>query len=334
MSVSTFDQILSPMPAKASGYTAHQIKIPSSSDVVDVAEGVSTQNSVGGAVKGVSAQNTENGGAGGVSTQNSGDSLGQGVDLSGSNPSLSYAELYEVMNPRETAEDKARREKKEKREKVFSAIGDGISALSNLFYTTRYAPNMYDYSKGLSTKARDRWERINARKDAENRDWVNGYMRALQLDDAKDKDERAWQNTLERQAKQDEKDAKAEERAAAKAKQDADMAELNMLLMAGKIDAQQWDAEKKKIEAQYAPQLQEAELKRKKAQTNASNASAGASSARADYYRNGGSGSKKDHSSLDLEDGIEEYATKEDYERAVEKWAKEYGIPTVEVQVT
>ena len=268
----------------------------------------------------------------------------QTVEKTGVNPespetpqkSLSYADLYMAMNPNkaETPEEKARREKREKRDKVFSAISDGISALSNLFYTTRYAPNMYDHTKSLSNKARERWERIKAQKDAENRDWFNGYMRALQLDDAKDKDERAWQNTLERQAKQDEKDAKAEERAAAKEQRDADLADLNMQLMAGKIDAQQWDAEKKRIEAQYAPQLQEAELKRKKAQTNASNASAGASSARAEYYRNGGSGSKKSKISLELEDGIEEYETSENYKQAVIDWAKEYKIPLKEVQVT
>lgn len=50
-------------------------------------------------------------------------------------PRLSYVQMYEMMNRDnrpETPEERAKREKKEKREAVISAIGDGISAMSNL----------------------------------------------------------------------------------------------------------------------------------------------------------------------------------------------------------
>ena len=42
----------------------------------------------------------------------------------------------------ETEEQKAKREKRERREKLFAAIGDGLSALSNVYFTTKGAPDM------------------------------------------------------------------------------------------------------------------------------------------------------------------------------------------------
>lgn len=69
---------------------------------------------------------------------------GKPVDITvGDTPRrMSYVELYEAMNrdKPETAEERARREKREKSEAILSAVGDGISALSNLFFTSRYAP--------------------------------------------------------------------------------------------------------------------------------------------------------------------------------------------------
>ena len=52
---------------------------------------------------------------------------------------LSYAELYKKLNPykQPTDEELAKERKKQKRDQIFAAIGDGISALSNLFFTTQ-----------------------------------------------------------------------------------------------------------------------------------------------------------------------------------------------------
>lgn len=58
---------------------------------------------------------------------------------------LSYAELFKKLNPYTppTDEELAKEKKKQKRDQIFAAIGDGISALSNLYFTTQGAPNMY-----------------------------------------------------------------------------------------------------------------------------------------------------------------------------------------------
>lgn len=59
--------------------------------------------------------------------------------------------------------------RKKKRDAIFSAIGDGISALSNLYFTTKGANNSYDPKSSLSARMRERWDRY--KKDADdNRD--------------------------------------------------------------------------------------------------------------------------------------------------------------------
>ena len=97
---------------------------------------------------------------------------------------MSYLELFEAMNPNkpETDEEKAKREKREKREAWFAALGDGISALSNLYFTTRGAKSSYDASQGMSAKTRERWDKLKALRDAQSRDYYNGYVRAISMD--------------------------------------------------------------------------------------------------------------------------------------------------------
>ena len=56
-------------------------------------------------------------------------------------------DIIERLSPPESEEDRKKRERKEKSAKIISAISDGLSSLSNLFFTTRYAPNMYNHEK-------------------------------------------------------------------------------------------------------------------------------------------------------------------------------------------
>lgn len=167
---------------------------------------------------------------------------------------LNYVELYDLMNPDkpETPEEKAAREKREKRETMFAAINDGISALSNLFFTTRYAPNSYDPSKGMSAVTKDRWEKLRKEREARRKEYNDGYWRAVMMDREKERDDRNWKHTLEREEISDKYREAADDRAQAKADRDAAMANLRMQLMQGQIDEKTAAAEAKKIEAQYA----------------------------------------------------------------------------------
>lgn len=239
---------------------------------------------------------------------------------------LSYRRMYELMNgdnAPETPEQRAAREKREKSEAILSAVGDGISALSNLFFTTRYAPNAYDASQGMSARARERWDRLRQEREARRREYTEGYMRAAAMDDANERDDRNWRHTLERERI-------ADERYEVKAAQDKVMADLDEQLRRHQITAAEHKAAQERIKAEFAGEYEQSKVDRNRAAAGASKASAASSYSRARYYDNGGSRGGKSKSTLRLEDGIHTYSSNEDYEKEVEKYAKEYGVKLYE----
>ena len=94
---------------------------------------------------------------------------------------LTNVQLYELLNqPQElTPEEK----KREKRQKLFAAIGDGISALSNLYFTTKGAPNMYSGKNTQSEKETTYWDKLRQDRENNRKRYVDGYLKALQADD-------------------------------------------------------------------------------------------------------------------------------------------------------
>lgn len=250
---------------------------------------------------------------------------------------MSYVEMYEALNPQkpETAVERAEREKREKREAVLAAVGDGISALSNLFFTTQYAPNAYDASKGMSAKAKERWDRLRMEREANRRAYSDGYLRALAMDEAGDREDRNWRHTLERERI-------ADERYEVKAAQDKAMAELNEKLRRHQITAAEHKAEQERIAAMFAEDTEKlkqdnlrAGVRQKDAAAGASRANATASYARANYYNNGGGSGGKQGPTLQLQDDEPmHFGDDKDYDRTVMRLAPDYGVPTIVEEVT
>lgn len=112
---------------------------------------------------------------------------------------MSYAEMYEMFYPEkpETAEERAKREKREKREIQIAAVGDAISALSNLYFTTQYAPNAYDPSRSRSAATKEKWEKLRQMREANRRAYAEGYMRSVAMDEAREREDRNWRHTLD-----------------------------------------------------------------------------------------------------------------------------------------
>jgi len=169
-------------------------------------------------------------------------------------PKMSYLEMYQKLNPYKvpTLEDLEREKKKQKRQAIFSAISDGIAALSNLYFTTQYAPNAYNPTEGMSVKMRQRWDKLKKESEENLRTYMEGYLRAAQMDEQQANNEWTKQHTIERDKVNDQYKWAAEQRAQAKADRDEAMAQLRMDLMQGKIDAQEAAARAKEIEADYA----------------------------------------------------------------------------------
>ena len=99
---------------------------------------------------------------------------------------LTYAEMYQRINPYQmpSKEQVEAANRKERRERLFSAISDGISALSNLYYTSRYAPNAYNPAASQYAQTADRWDRLRRDRDANMQRYLDGYIKAQQADDA------------------------------------------------------------------------------------------------------------------------------------------------------
>lgn len=96
---------------------------------------------------------------------------------------LSYVDMLNKMYTPETAEEKAKRERKEKWDKTAAAIGDGISALANLYYTTKGAPNSYDGTKSMSERTRQLYDKLDKDRKENERWYLNHYMNAAKMDE-------------------------------------------------------------------------------------------------------------------------------------------------------
>lgn len=122
---------------------------------------------------------------------------------------LSYVEMYKKLNPYQppTQEELEKERKKEKREKMFAAIGDTISALSNLYFTTQYAPNMYKHENSQSDKVKSKWDKLREDRDAQMNAYIKNLMAAQQADDENAENERKWQRQLDVDAYNKGKDA-------------------------------------------------------------------------------------------------------------------------------
>lgn len=98
---------------------------------------------------------------------------------------LSYADMYKMLNPEqeETAEQKERREKKERTKARIAAIGDGLRALSNIYFSTKGAKVVHNPESDISKVVNKRKEYVDAQREKNRAAWLAGYQRAMALDE-------------------------------------------------------------------------------------------------------------------------------------------------------
>ena len=98
---------------------------------------------------------------------------------------LSYADMYKMLNPEreETAEQKANREKKERTKARIAALGDGLRALSNIYFSTRGAKVIHNPESDMTKVVNKRKEYMDAQREKNRAAWLAGYQRALALDE-------------------------------------------------------------------------------------------------------------------------------------------------------
>ena len=94
---------------------------------------------------------------------------------------LSYADMYKMLNPeqQETAEQRANREKKAR----IAALGDGLRALSNIYFATKGAKVVHNPESDMTKAVNKRKAYMDAQREKNRASWLAGYQRALALDE-------------------------------------------------------------------------------------------------------------------------------------------------------
>lgn len=98
---------------------------------------------------------------------------------------LSYADMYKMLNPEmnETAEQRANREKKERTKARIAALGDGLRALSNIYFATKGAKVVHNPESDMTKVVNKRKAYMDAQREKNRASWLAGYQRALALDE-------------------------------------------------------------------------------------------------------------------------------------------------------
>jgi len=120
----------------------------------------------------------------------------------------SYEELIPQLEKRMaefkplSEEELKKLRRKQKIEGIISGVSDAAQSVANLIFTHHYAPNMYNPKEGMSAKAKERFDKEKAQRDAD----ADKYLQyALTIGKMKDADKQrglqAWQTeqTLARQ---------------------------------------------------------------------------------------------------------------------------------------
>lgn len=99
-------------------------------------------------------------------------------------PTKSYVDIYNEFAPYTppTPEQIAKERKRRHSARIVSAVGDGLSALANLHFTTQYAPHVDQGGLQLSARNRQRWDQLHAHREARRKEWEAGYRRAIEMD--------------------------------------------------------------------------------------------------------------------------------------------------------
>ncbi len=207
-----------------------------------------------------------------------------------------YRKMLEETDKREKA-----LEKKQRTRKIVAAIGEGLSALSNLYYTNKGAASTYDPRNSLLPKMQERYDKLKAERLAKDKEEYERLERAHQWDykTARDQEKQEKEKALQEYKQQ-------KEREAAEYKKVRDK----------KAD-ERWNKEfnRKTQNDEKAEEWRKKNFDQKDAHNKGQQALGWARI------------NNKDYPTLTLDGKTREYQTDEDYAKAVHTLAAEYGIP-------
>lgn len=224
----------------------------------------------------------------------------------------------------ETPEERSERERKERSRRIISAVGDGISALSNLFFTTHYAPSAYKHETGLSANLERHLDKLTAERQQKADRYYNYALQLGRLEAEKER----LQRDQKRQDKADEARDKAAQQADQRFQWEQEDRPLARDRRQSEADYAKARAAKEQAAADNAAAIEAEKLRSQQAQTQQRKAAAGASAAAARAHDRS---NPLEFSAWDKQGNEHRFKDKE----AAEKFARQHGTwRTEEVKET
>lgn len=134
-----------------------------------------------------------------------------------------YRDILAKLAPKTSDEDKRKQMRRERRKAIVSALGDGLSALSNLYFTTKGAPDQ-GLKPGMTDSAKKRMDDLRAQWQKEKDKYQDLMLKGLEMD----REQGNWLKSYELQKN-------ADKRAEEKFAKEMQMLEKEMAMLDEKI---------------------------------------------------------------------------------------------------
>lgn len=99
---------------------------------------------------------------------------------------MSYADMFKAMygnGEEETEEQKKKRLKRERTNAIISSVGDGLRALSNMYFATKNAKVNHNPEQDMSATMLKRKQLLDTQREKNRAAWLKGYQKAQELDE-------------------------------------------------------------------------------------------------------------------------------------------------------
>lgn len=97
-----------------------------------------------------------------------------------------YADMFKAMygnGEEETEEQKKKRLKRERTNAIISSVGDGLRALSNMYFATKNAKVNHNPEQDMSATMFKRKQLLDTQREKNRAAWLKGYQKAQELDE-------------------------------------------------------------------------------------------------------------------------------------------------------
>lgn len=118
-----------------------------------------------------------------------------------------YRDFFAKLAPQTSEEDKEKQMRRERRKAIVSALGDGLSALSNLYFTTKGAPDQ-GIKPGMTDAAKKRMDDLRAQWQKEKDKYQDFMLKGLEMD----REQGNWLKSYKLQKAEEERKAKTFEK--------------------------------------------------------------------------------------------------------------------------